>query len=155
MSYLGLKDSSHKLIINYVISFIISLYLILHTCIKHLMEQRLKFRNKQTPLNAWDRSSEPSQWTTEEWRCDPGCEEHPRTTRRNLLEGESVVAAEGSTPHRMIATWHSWWRSWRTEETTVRHWDWFLFSSECLGLMHRGQHSAHEFAGAGHLGLGD
>ena len=31
---LGLKDSSRKLVANYVISFVINLYLILHACVK-------------------------------------------------------------------------------------------------------------------------
>ena len=30
---LGLKDSSRKLVVSYAINFIISLYLILHTCV--------------------------------------------------------------------------------------------------------------------------
>ena len=41
MIYLGLKDSSRKLVVNYAISFVINLYLILLTCVKYSMEQRL------------------------------------------------------------------------------------------------------------------
>ena len=43
------KDSSRKVIVNYAISFVISLYLILHACVKHSMEQRLKFRRDNQP----------------------------------------------------------------------------------------------------------
>ena len=50
IDYLGLKDSSRKLVVNYAISFVISLYLILHACVKHLIEQLLEFkRRNQTP----------------------------------------------------------------------------------------------------------
>ena len=34
MDKLGLKDSSRKLVASYAISFVISLYLILHTCVQ-------------------------------------------------------------------------------------------------------------------------
>ena len=34
MDYLGLKDSSCKLVTSCAISFVISLYLILHTCVQ-------------------------------------------------------------------------------------------------------------------------
>ena len=34
MAWLGLKDSSHKLVTDYAISFVISLYLILYVCIQ-------------------------------------------------------------------------------------------------------------------------
>ena len=34
MDYLGLKDSSNKLVVSCVINFVISLYLILHACIQ-------------------------------------------------------------------------------------------------------------------------
>ena len=45
-----LKNSSHKLVASCAISFIISLYLILHAWVKHPIGQRLKFkRTNQTP----------------------------------------------------------------------------------------------------------
>ena len=34
MDWLGLKDSSRKLVVSYAISFVISLYLILHACVQ-------------------------------------------------------------------------------------------------------------------------
>ena len=34
MDQLGLKNSSRKLVVNYVISFVISLYLILNACVQ-------------------------------------------------------------------------------------------------------------------------
>ena len=44
MDQLGLKNSSRKLVVNYVISFIINLYLILYTYGKYSLGQRLKLR---------------------------------------------------------------------------------------------------------------